>query len=425
MAPEVWEDAWGDLPEDGQIEREIIWWELTGPRSFRIHPAVRRFVDLAVNETGPGSETDWDSVLERKLRSILDRTALVLQVPEEAEHIDLAEDFLQLATTTNSEAVLDVVTLINRWSRQQRLRLEEAASRGRYWFLARIYDLVAFMPDRITGKVRRRYYQLAKRPSSRNDENTRFIKDHVILMKEPRIFQVANAVYQDQAAGMEKIISFLGCLLEDAKETLSDRYQVLREGLALLGLPVSDLETMDVRKAFQHLFQGFSLPADLIVGERSFLGSIGSGDPEVLRLIRSLQSYFESTTLDPYAACEVVLISDDLLLGRSMYDAPMIVASKPSLVPLYEEARLAARKARAALAAAIEARGTRHTRKKIQRGSQLLDRASKVLAGNPDSASLRAAILDFEEAERIYLEAKETSWRKEHSKPKLRVHDGS
>ncbi len=147
------------------------------------------------------------------------------------------------------------------------------------------------------------------------------------------------------------------------------------------------------------------------------------------------------------AVCEIALIADDLFLGRPIEEVPvMVVAGMPvpalaglpipppvtaareppavvaSLDPLYIEARMAASRARAALAKAIEAKGSRYTRRKIEKGNERLDRGIEALATRHDSASLRAAIQDFREAEKIYLEAQETSWLKEHNKPKLRVH---
>ncbi len=156
MEPEVWEEPWGDQPEDSQIEREIIWWELASPGNSKVHPAVGGFEDLArlATEAAVESGTDWLSVLREELKPILVRTALSLIVAEQPEHIDVAEMTLKQARTTNSAAEIDVSTIEDRWKAKEHRRLEKAASSGRYLPVVRFNDLAAIMPDRLAGRIR-------------------------------------------------------------------------------------------------------------------------------------------------------------------------------------------------------------------------------------------------------------------------------
>ncbi len=428
MEPEVWEKSWGDRPEDSLIDRQITWWELTvSPGKLRVHPAVESFEELTdlVDEPATENETDWSGVVDENLETILARAALSLLVAEEPEHVDLAEAMLQLATETNSGAELDVAKLeARRWKKKDLLRLKEAANRGRYWPLVRIYDLAAIMPDRIAGKIRRNYHHLGRS----SFPGTRFTKEYVTLETNSRTFQVAHAVYQDQAAGMARMMSFLECLLQDARE-MPSRLEVLKEGLERMDIPPGRLEEMDVRTTFRYLFQGLSLPAGLRAGERNFLRGISSGDPEVMRLVRSLQGSFDATSLDPGSACDVVLIPDAVLLGEPV-DGPLVVV--PSLpapgdtefreaVSLYDRAQRAKNKARIALKGAIYAKGAEHTKRKIEKGHKRLDVGNALLSKGADAVALKEAIVVFQEAETIFLEAKKTASRKEHIKPKIMV----
>jgi hypothetical protein len=502
MEPAVWDESWGDKEEDTLIDREIIWWEITGPGQLRIHPAVSSFEGLTsqLAESAAGGTEDWNPVISRNLRPILDRAALALVVAESPEHVELAEGMLLKANQANSYAVLDVASLEDRWSKDEHARLEGAASRGRNWLLIRLYDLAAIMPGRIAGKIRLAYYQAARERSPAGSLDPRFAKDYLTLTKDPGDFQVANAVYQDQAAGMARMMRFLGCLLGDARERFGspDRLEILMEGLERMGVPSESLAGMDVGKAFQYLFQGFSLPAGLRARERDFLSSVSGSDPEVLKLVRTLQSSFGTASLEPRAACEVALIPDDVLLGRPVDEMPLtVVESRPrsevliastsrprteeppgalvtleprdtdierptgtitrlpepdrpttqvgvetvvdaaeatepattsvvaSLEPseaLVQQAREAQERARIALTDAITAMGSRHTERKIRNGHEHSDRGNALLRSGRDPQALREAIQAFEKAEEIYLDAKEVSWHKEHSKPKLRVH---
>lgn len=330
----AWEESWGDQPEDSRIEREIIWWELArpeaNPNNLRIHRAVGSFEDLGnllVTGETAGAKTDWSSVLaSADLEVILTQATLSLFIVEQPEHIGLAEAMLELAISTNSGVEFDVGSLEDRWGKKAQLRLEKVGSlRGRYLPLVRLYDLAAIMPDRIAGKIRRNYYQLPYAGAV----GTGFKRDYVTLATAPRAFQVANALYQDQAAEMARTMGFLGCLLENGAEGPS-RLKVLKKGLERLNIPPESLEGMDVSQAFRYLFQGFSLPEDLRAGQRSFLRSISHSEPEVLTLVRLLQSYFDTTSLAPTPSCEVALIPDSFLLGPPFYEPLIVVPGMPT-----------------------------------------------------------------------------------------------
>ncbi len=441
MEPRLWEESWGDQPEDSRIEREIIWWELASPVNLRVHPAVESFEDLAsllVAGAAAGTETDWSSVLEGEdLKTILAQATLSLFIAEQPEHIGLAEKMLELAISTGSDVDLDIGTLEDRWKKRVRPRLEEAASWGRYLPLVRLYDLAAIMPDRIAGKIRQNYHQSL--PPGAVD--TGFKRDYVILARDPRTFQVANALYLDQASEMVRTISFFGCLLDNGAEA-SSRRGILEKGLERISsIPLERLEEMDIRNAFQYLFQGFILPSGLRAGERSFLRSISRGDPEVMRLVQSFQSYFDTTSLEPGPSCEIALIPDSVLIGPPFYEPLLVVPGMQAPeIPLpdlddtegpdaaspadrwYADALLAKNKARIALKEAIYAKAAVHTKGKIEDGHKQLDKGTRLLNdSNGVGARVRRAIKAFEKAESIFLKAKETAFRIEHTKPKLRV----
>ncbi len=434
MEPKIWDLSWGEGPEDSKILREILWWELTRPGYLRIHPAVNSFEDLASLAAGSagGTNTDWDRVLDKNLKSLLDRNVLSLLVAEQSDHIDLAKRMLDLANETNNDAELDVGSLGEDWKGSTRLRLEEAASRGRYWPFTHPFDLAAIMPDRIAGKIRRNYYD---RPSYAETMgvDTDFAKDYVMLATDSPAFQVANAVFQDQAAWLARTMDFLECLLEN--DAALKRFGILEEALERLNISTERLEEMDVDKAFRDLLQGFSLPVDLPAGERSFLRSLNSGDPEVLRLVRSLQGYFNTAALESDEACKIVLIPDAVLDGEPI--EPLVVASIPEIslstpadseasesgssTDNYDDAMQARAEARIALKRAIYANALKHrlTRGKIRRGHELLKRGNIiVLETNGEGPAAK----EFREARDLFLKAEEKAFRIEHRKPKLRVH---
>ncbi len=100
------------------------------------------------------------------------------------------------------------------------------------------------------------------------------------------------------------------------------------------------------------------------------------------------------------------------------------VSEPASLAGLSAEAQRAKEKARIALEGAIYAKGARHTKRKIENGHKQLDKGNDLLyrSNRTDEAVLLKAIQAFEKAEMIFLKAKETAFRIEHSKPDLRVH---
>jgi hypothetical protein len=343
MEPEVWEEPWGNQPQDSQIKRNIIWWELTRPGHLRVHSAVENFQDLESQGTEPaaGNEVNWKRVFEKDLEATLTRAAHSLLVVERLEHIDLAEAILELAITTSSHAELDVCIVEDGWKKKERLRLEEVASRGRYWSLVRFYDLAAIMPDRIAGKIRRNYLQ------SSDTRGIRFAKDYVVLGADSQAFQVANAIYQDQAAGMAKMMNFLSCLVENSHEA-SRRLEILTKGLKRLNISID---------------------------------RPGMPETSVSELIHPTDS--------PYA-----------------------------------EAQQVKNRARIALKEAIYAGGAMHTRRKIEKGHEQLDRGNAFLSrsNGTNEVVLKEAIRAFKKAEEFFLKAKESAFIKEHSKPSLRVH---
>ncbi len=450
MEPRVWEESWGSRPEDSRIEREIIWWELASPTDLRVHPTVGSFAELEGflgNETALGTETnrnvgietDWSHVLNlnpkkgkvrgvENLKTILARDVLSLFIVEEPEHIGLAQAMREQAVT-NSDTELDVATLESRWNNDQKQLLEEAASWGRYLPLVRLYGLTAIMPDRIAGKIRRKYHQ-----------STESKGDYVTLAIESPEYQVANAVFQDQAAGMGRVISFLVCLLETSAGAPSRR-EILVRGFERMNIRAERLEEMDVSRAFHYLFQGFSLPVGLPAGERGFLKDVSSGDSEILKLVRKLESYFDTTSLDPGPSCEVALIPDSALLGGPFRDNPLVVVPSmptPKNPPpdpkkvedqeekseeeiLYDKAVAAKSRARNALKDAIYAKALRHTAEKIEDGHKELEVGINLLV-NSNGKRAKRATKKFEKAEQIFIRAKETADRIEHMKPKVRVH---
>ncbi len=178
--------------------------------------------------------------------------------------------------------------------------------------------------------------------------------EYLTLAISSKAFQVANAIFQDQALGMVETVNFLECLLDDAHEAREDlgiahearsgevvearqarlenlgryRIEILKEGLKQIGIPTKRLEEMNVRQMFQYLFQGFSLPEDLQAGNREFLNSIKHGNPRLLDVVRSLRKHFDNTSLRPDRVCEVVLVPDEFLFDQSD-EAFAIVRSIP------------------------------------------------------------------------------------------------
>ncbi|MCP4545750.1 MAG: hypothetical protein GY835_04695 [bacterium] len=435
MEPKIWDESWGVQPEDSKILREIIWWELTSPGHLRIHPPVGRFQELAslAAGSGGGTGTDWASALEESLKPLLDRNVLSLLVAEQSDHIDLAERMLTLANKTDNDAELDVGSLGEKWRENTRLRLGEAASRGRYWPFTNPFDLAAIMPDRIAGKIRRNYHQRPSPPGT-VAEDTPFPKDYVMLASDSPTFQVANAMFQDQVAGVAKTLGFLGCLLEN--DSVPNRFGILEKGLKQLNISSERLEGMDIDMAFRHLFQGFSLPADLLPGkERNFLRILNSEEPETLRLVRSLQSYLNTAALYSDDACQVVLIPDAVLDGEPV--EPLVVPSAPEIslsIPVgseasdaessadnYDEAMQAKAEARIALKRAIYANALAHkiTRRSVRKGHEKLKQGNKTVL---DTNGEGPASKEFRQARDFFLKAEEKAFRVEHSKPTLRVH---
>ncbi len=88
-------------------------------------------------------------------------------------------------------------------------------------------------------------------------------------------------------------------------------------------------------------------------------------------------------------------------------------------VALYDDARLAAKKARRALADAITAKGARHAKQKMEEGNVLLDRGNELMGSGQgrDAETLREAIQAFEAAEQLFADAQVASWQKEQDKP--------
>ncbi len=435
MEPEIWDDSWGDRPEDSKIQREIIWWELTSPRHFRIHSTVNKFKDLASLAAGSAleTETDWASVLKENLNFLLDRDVLSLLVAEQSDHIELAKEMLNLANMTNNDAELDVGMLGDGLNESAVSRLEEAASRGRYWPFTHPFDLSAIMPDRIAGKIRRNYYQRRTFFDTR-DLGTGLANDHVVLATDSPALRAANAMFQDQAARMAITMAFVGCLLDN--DTGPSRFDILEEGLKRLSIPSERLEEMDVGKAFRHLFHGFSLPVDLPARERSFLRSLNIGDPDLLRIVRSLQGYLETAALESDDVCKVVLIPDAVLNGEPV--EPLIVrsipeSSRPTPIDseasesgslnysMYDQAMQAKTEARIALKRAIYANGLMHkiTRAIIRRGHKRIQQGNGIVLSTNGQGP---AAKEFTAARALFLKAEEKAFKNEHSKPKLRVH---
>ncbi len=432
-----WDESWGDRPEDSKIRREIVWWELTtSPGRLRIHPAVASFRDLASLAVGPGAgpEVGWESVLGENLKPLLEQDVLSLFVAEQPDHIGLAETMFKLASETKSNAELDVGMLEENWKKDAATgqRLEQAASKGRYLPFTHPFGLAAVMPERIAGKIRRNYRD---RPSSSGTVETGLSKGYVTLATAPpTFFQLANAVYYDQTAGMAETMGFLECLLEN--DTAPSRFEILEAGLERMSMPAEHLEEMDVGKAFQHLFQGLSLPASLPVRERNFLRSVNSGDLDILQLVRSLQSYFDITSLEPGDACKIALIPDAALFGELV--EPLVVPSTPLPAPVdpeaaepvsptespYTKARRAKDRARIALKDAIYANGWRHTRREIKKGHERIESGDELLnrSNGEDGPGLEKAIEKYRAAEVAFHKAQEKAFKIEHSLPTLRVH---
>ncbi len=449
MEPGRWEKSWGDQPEDLRIKREIIWWELASPTGLRAYPAVGSFVELKGilgGEESVGAEIEWSDILgveKSQIRRVEDLKIILaredvfsLFVVEEPEHIGLAEAMLTQAIKMNSDAELDVASREDRWRKMEvRERLEKAADWGQYLPLVRFQDLAIIMPDRIAGKIRRKYYQSKQWTDSRGVPVT--LRD-----ADSRTFQVANAIFLDQAAGMVRTMNFLGCLLENDAEAPSRR-EVLEKGLERMNIPterLEELEEMDVSQAFQYLFQGFSLPSGLRAGDRSFPEGISSRDPEVLSLVRSLRRYLATTSFENDPSCEVALFPDSFLIGPPFPDplvaVPSLPAPKiPGIEPdpndveaqdtegkiRCEEARRAENEARDALKEAIYAKAARHTRTKIENGYEPFEKGIEILRKS-NCKNTKKAIRLFDKAKRIFIKAKETADRIEHEKPKVRVH---
>ncbi len=442
MDLKIWDEPWGDHREDSGIGREIVWWELEGSDRLRLHPPVDTFEALAdrIAEPGASSWLSWseglaDDALAEQAQALLGRAAFSLIVADGPEHTTLAANILARARMVNS-ADLDVANLEpskedkGRWTEEDLKLLEETADRGRYWPLSRFYDLAAIMPNRIAGKIRY-IYRKSMRKTFGGSGETRFQKEHVILSAGSTAFQLGNAIFEDQAAGMDETLSFLGCLFEESYNA-SDRVDTLRQGLERTGIPLGELkEAMDVSEVFQYLFHGLSLPPGLRVGELLFLGRVRQGDPELLGLIRSLQGYLGTAVLQPDTSCETAFIPDVALLGQATEGLKLIPpipkldeGSEPPVNKLYADALAAKEDARDILEKAIYVKGARHTRRKITKGHKRRDQGNRLLklSNGVDVTALEDAIVAFVRAQEIFSEAKKTAYRKEHSKPTVRVH---
>ncbi len=445
--PRDWEESWGDQPEDFLIERELFWWELARSARLIFHPAVESFEDLLSGDShdllvagaAAGSESDWKLSLETAdVKTVLTRATSALLIAEKREHFGLAQAMLSMATETNSDIELDIGTIELDWRKKDRMIMEEAANWGRFLPLVRLYDLAAIMPDRIAGKIRLDYHQSI--PSGNVDAG--FKRDYITLAPDPKTFQVVNAIYQDQAAGMASAMSFLECLLGNRSET-PKRRETLMKGLQWMNAPIGRLDAMGVSEAFQTLFQGFSLPANLRAGQRGFLSGISSGDAEVTSLVQSLKGYLDTNYFNPGPSCEVALIPDSFLLGPPSFPDPLLVV--PGLptprVPfavatgtedpdplmgidsMYAKARAAKEKARVALKDAIYAKAARFTKRQIEEGHQILDQGDDLLnKSNGVGRRVNRAINYYEKAEKIFLKAKEGAAKRTTVKPKVRVH---
>lgn len=405
----IWDEAWGEKPEDRLVEREIHWWELAN-NTVHVHAPTSDFDRLSqqVEQPSEPSSTIPTAELRKHLEEVLDRVAYSMIVVESEEHIRIAETMNEAASTTGSPTDLDIATLEKNWKNKTHQRLEEIANKGRYLPLLRTYDLAAIMPGRIAGKIRRHYYRNAIQVSAIT--TTRFVKEPVMLDAGFESIQVGYGLYQDQAAGMATLLSFFDCLLKQ-DYTKEDRRKTLIDGFRELNIRVEDLETMNVYEAFSYLFQGFSLAPGLKAGERHFLNSISRGDSHVSELIQQWQSYLASTTLNPAKTCDVVLVSEDrsepLRIVRSLpteVGGNQIVDNQRAEEEAAQKLREDKAKARRALRDAIYAMGARHTKKDILKGYKHLD------AGN------------YDKAEAIFIKAKETAFRIVHSKPNIKVH---
>ena len=406
---------------------------------MRPHRAVDSFEELArqVAEPSTAASEPWNKApLLQKLQGLLVGDAFSLIVVEAAEHIDLAEAMFKQAKNTNVE--LDVGTLEELWGKADgenkdpnRTRMEEAGSRGRFLSLVRHYDLAAIMPDRIAGKLRRNYLQAYPSVSSSDAGTTEFSNHYVTLKMASEVFQVGNLIFQDQAAGMKKMVTFLICLL-DTPYTREERFRVFTEGLAEMGIPFEDLQQMDFNQAFQYLLQGFSLPPGLRVGERNFVRGVSGGDSEALNFLQGLQVYLDTAVLDASADCDVVLIPDpaastlwegeELQVVSSIPTATSkISVGSPEFQGLQKEVQVAKTAAREALKDAIYARGAKNTRRKIVNGHERLDRGNALLARATDDKGLHEAIKAFKKAAKIFEEAKKLSIELENDVPSMPV----
>lgn len=430
MELEVWDKGWGDEVEHGEIERGITWWELMPSEGLRAHSVVGSFAELGALVDAPpkGVAEPWPKVFESKLQNLFEHDAFSLLVLETPGHVKLAEDFLGWAVRNSADFYLAKIE--SHWQGKQwesaQLRLEEVAKKGRAWPLIDFYDLAAFMPERVAARIRFSYLQ-SPRFSPLSDVPTPFPKHHLMLAQDPEILQVANALFRDQAAHMKQVIEFLGCLL-DSPQGKGVRLAALEEGLPLLGIPTNPLLTMDVNTAFQHLFQGFSLPPGLRARDRNFLRSIGSGDPEVKKLIDALRSFLSTTSLDPDATCEVALIPDAVLRNPKPDALLAVVPSFPTpggstqAVPeprssLYILALEAKEKARLALKSAIDSGALVDAPKKLGKGHGKLARGNALLekSGRRNAGDLDKAIKAFRAAEKIFGKAKEISLLKDYA----------
>ena len=122
------------------------------------------------------------------------------------------------------------------------------------------------------------------------------------------------------------------------------------------------------------------------------------------------------------AAATLLLILLKIAPGR---DGERATTTEPeaseatTAAALLDDARSAAKKARRALAQAIEAKAARHTKEKVQEGNALLDRGNELLDASQghDVATLERAILAFEAAAEVFADAQLTAWRLEQGGP--------
>ena len=445
MDLEIWDELWGSEKEDSKIAREIVWVELpANPSQLKIHQPVNSFEkllrtlqntsDLPPRAKDRSNESSrLPGFAEAQLTKYLEEAAIALIVVNQESHLDFAETMLGLAIKTGSNAVLDIAALEDSWKKEQHLRLEGAAGRGRNWLLLRFDDLAAIMPERISNKVRISYYQSLRTLS--NSPSSRFPKDYLTLADNPEIFRVGHALFLDRAIAMAQTLEFFSCLHEGSNKNLSsnEREAILAKGLSQLDLPVEDLRQMTVQQIFPILFQGLTLPGGLRASERYLLRGISRGDPEVLRLIYTLNTILEELPSPETKACKVALIPDDALLAlrsdSALFNAPAsarTVYVVDSFMELQQEkpldkaaqARQKWHETRRALADAIRIKGSRFTKRKIRTGNQEFDSGKAALRQN----NLDEAIRFFQEAIDTYERAKEIAWQKQHEKPKIRVH---